>query len=47
MKRTETLLARERRHETRVAELEAQVAVLNARLDELAGPRPPRPADHG
>jgi hypothetical protein len=35
MKRTEALLARERRHEIRVSELEAQVAELWRRLDEV------------
>jgi hypothetical protein len=47
MKRTEALLARERRHEMRVSDLEAQVAELRARLEELARARSPRAADHG
>ena len=35
MKRTEALLARERRHEARVSDLETQVAELRRRLDEM------------
>jgi hypothetical protein len=37
MKRTEALLARERRHESRVAELEAEVGELRRRLEALQG----------
>jgi len=45
MKRTETLLARERRHEIRVSDLEAQVADLRRRLDEVTTTLSPRESD--
>jgi hypothetical protein len=47
MKRTEALLARERRHETRVSDVEAQIAELRGRLDELTQHLPARGSDHG
>ena len=47
MKRTETLLARERTHERRVAALEEEVAALRSRLDELTQSRRTQPPDHG
>jgi len=46
MKRTEALLARERRHEARVAALETQLAELSGRLDELTRSLPPPGSDH-
>jgi hypothetical protein len=45
MKRTEALLARERRHETRVADVEAQVAELRRRLDDVTQALPARGLD--
>lgn len=47
MKRTEALLARERRHETRVSDVEAQIAELRGRLDQLTQHLPARGSDHG
>ena len=46
MKRTEALLARERRHETRVADLEAQLSELRRLLEELTRALPARGPDH-
>jgi hypothetical protein len=46
MKRTEALLARERRHETRVADLETELAELRRRLDEVTQALPVRGSDH-
>ena len=46
MKRTEALLARERRHETRVSDLEAQLAELRQRLDEVTRALPVSGSDH-
>ena len=42
MKRSEAMLARDRRHESRVADVESQIASLRARLDELARALPQR-----
>jgi uncharacterized small protein (DUF1192 family) len=36
LKRSEGMLARDRRHETRVGELEAQIAALRADIEELS-----------
>jgi uncharacterized coiled-coil protein SlyX len=46
LKRSEATLARDRRHETRVAGVETQLAELRARLDELTRALPPRGSDH-
>jgi hypothetical protein len=46
MKRTEALLARERRHETRVADVETQLAELRRGLDDLTRALPARGSDH-
>jgi hypothetical protein len=46
MKRADAMLARDRRHDARVAELEAQVAAVRARLDEMARALPSREAGH-
>jgi uncharacterized protein YceH (UPF0502 family) len=46
MKRTEALLARERRHETRISDLETELAELRRRLDEVTQRLPVRESDH-
>jgi hypothetical protein len=46
MKRTEALLSRERRHETRVADVETQLVELQRRLDEVMHALPARESDH-
>ena len=47
MKRTEALLARERRHEIRVADVETQLAELRRRLDDVTEALAARGSDHG
>ncbi len=42
LKRSEATLARDRRHELRVADVEARLLDLRNRLDELTRPLPPR-----
>ena len=46
MKRSDATLVRDRRHELRVAEVEAQLAAVRARLDELARVLGASNADH-
>ncbi len=46
MKRTEALLARERRHETRISDLETELAELRRRLDGVTQRLPVRESDH-
>ena len=46
LKRSEATLARDRRHELRVADVEARLLDLRNRLDELTRPLPPRRPDH-
>jgi hypothetical protein len=46
MKRTEALLARERRHEVRVSDLETQVTELRRQLDEVMRSLPDRGSGH-
>jgi uncharacterized protein YceH (UPF0502 family) len=47
MKRTEALLARERRHDARVEDVETQLAELRRRLDDVMRAQPVRDADRG
>jgi len=47
LKRSEATLARDRRHELRVADVEARLLELRTRLDELTRTLPPRGSDHG
>src|SRR5882672_1169502 len=47
LKRSEAALARDRRHELRVADVEARLLELRIRLDELTRTLPPRGSDHG
>jgi hypothetical protein len=46
LKRSEATLARDRRHELRVADVEARLLELRSRLDELTRTPPPRGSDH-
>ena len=46
LKRSEATLARDRRHELRVADVEARLLELRNRLDELTRALPPRGSDH-
>ncbi len=46
MKRTEALLARERRHEIRVGDVETELTELRRRLDEMTRALPAREPDH-
>lgn len=46
LKRSEATLARDRRHELRVADVEARLLELRNRLDELTRTLPPRRPDH-
>ena len=46
LKRSEATLARDRRHELRVADVEARLLELRNRLDELTRTLPPRRSDH-
>lgn len=46
MKRSEALLARDRRQELRLVEMDTQIAALRLRLDELARALGARDADH-
>lgn len=46
LKRTDAMLARDRRHETRVGGVESALADVRSRLDELARALPPRGPDH-
>jgi hypothetical protein len=46
MKRTEALLARERRHETRVADVETQLSELRRQLDDVTRALSARGSDH-
>jgi hypothetical protein len=46
LKRSEATLARDRRHELRVADVEARLMELRNRLDELTRALPPRRPDH-
>jgi hypothetical protein len=46
LKRSEATLSRDRRHELRVADVEARLLELRTRLDELTRTLPPRGSDH-
>ena len=46
LKRSEAMLARDRRHELRVADVEARLLELRNRVDELTRTLPPRRPDH-